>query len=67
MRLCRELKVETQNTNVAACRFYARQGFRLTQANRNAYPALPGDVQLIWRKKIDGYARREQHHPERPG
>ena len=50
MRHCSELKVETQNTNVVACRFYARQGFRLAQANRNVYRHLPADVQLIWRK-----------------
>jgi ribosomal protein S18 acetylase RimI-like enzyme len=51
-RYCRELKVETQNTNVAACRFYARRGFRLTQVTRDAYPTLPNDIQLIWRKEI---------------
>ena len=47
---CRELKVETQNTNVAACRFYERQGCHLTQANRSAYPHLPNEIQLIWSK-----------------
>jgi hypothetical protein len=54
LKECRELKVETQNTNVAACRFYARQGFRLTQANYGAYPELPNEVQLIWRKVVNG-------------
>lgn len=49
---CRELKVETQNTNVVACRFYAGQGCRLQQANYHAYPDLPGEVQLIWSKTI---------------
>jgi ribosomal protein S18 acetylase RimI-like enzyme len=49
-RSCRELKVETQNTNVAACRLYARQGCRLAQAKRHAYPDRPDEVQLIWRK-----------------
>lgn len=51
-RQCRELKVETQNTNVAACRFYARQGCTLRHANPGAYPALPDEVQLIWRKAL---------------
>jgi len=51
---CLEIKVETQNTNVVACRFYARQGCRLTEANYDAYPALPDEVQLIWRKAIPG-------------
>ncbi len=51
-RQCIELKVETQNTNVAACRFYARQGCTLRRANRGAYPELPDEVQLIWRKAL---------------
>jgi GNAT superfamily N-acetyltransferase len=49
---CRELKVETQNVNVPACRFYARQGCILAEANRGAYPTLPDEVQLIWRKDL---------------
>lgn len=53
-RQCIELKVETQNTNVAACRFYARQGCTLRQANRGAYPELPDEVQLMWRKALAG-------------
>lgn len=51
-RNCRELKVETQNTNVAACRLYARRGCVLAQANHGAYPDLPDEVQLIWRKAL---------------
>jgi len=52
-RNCRELKVETQNTNVAACRFYARQGCTLKSANRHAYPDFPDEVQLLWTKALD--------------
>jgi len=52
IRNCSELKVETQNTNVVACRFYQSQGFRLSEVNRDAYPGRPEDVQLIWRKII---------------
>jgi GNAT superfamily N-acetyltransferase len=51
---CRQLKVETQNTNVAACRFYARQGCVLGALNRFAYPDLPEEVQLLWYKVLDG-------------
>jgi streptothricin acetyltransferase len=50
---CRELRVETQNFNVAACRFYAAQGCELTQANFGAYAQMPEEVQLIWSKKLD--------------
>jgi GNAT superfamily N-acetyltransferase len=48
----RELKVETQNVNVAACRFYARMGCRLGALDRFAYPDLPGEVQLLWFKAL---------------
>ncbi len=51
-RGCRELRVETQNVNVPACRFYARRGCILAEAVRGAYPTLPHEVQLIWRKEL---------------
>ncbi len=54
---CRELKIETQNTNVAACRFYASRGCTLQQANRGVYPELPLEIQLIWTKTIDSPLR----------
>ncbi|HTU62124.1 MAG TPA: GNAT family N-acetyltransferase [Polyangiales bacterium] len=49
---CRALKVETQNINVAACRFYARMGCRLRAIDRFAYPEWPGEVQLLWFKDL---------------
>jgi GNAT superfamily N-acetyltransferase len=51
-RHCRQLAVETQNTNVAACRFYARQGCELTAVNRHVYPELPDEIQLMWCKVL---------------
>ena len=48
-RECAELKVETQNINVPACRFYARQGCRLSAIVSHAYAELPDEIQLIWR------------------
>jgi ribosomal protein S18 acetylase RimI-like enzyme len=53
-RGCRQLKVETQNINVPACRFYARQGCALGAINRFAYPGLPDEIQLLWYKKLSG-------------
>jgi len=53
-RGARWLKVETQNVNVDACRFYARQGCTLGGVNRFAYPDLPGEVQLLWYKELSG-------------
>ncbi|MGH7625623.1 MAG: GNAT family N-acetyltransferase [Gemmatimonadaceae bacterium] len=51
-RGARALRVETQQINVPACRFYARHGFRLEQARRGAYPDLPAETQLLWRKTL---------------
>jgi GNAT superfamily N-acetyltransferase len=47
-RQCRRLKVETQNINVPACRFYARQGCELGAINRYAYDEAMDEIQLIW-------------------
>lgn len=51
-RSARVLKVETQNTNVPACRFYARHGFVLRAVRRGAYPELPNEDQLLWYKDL---------------
>lgn len=53
LRGARELKVETQNINVAACRFYARQGCELRAIVPSAYPELPEEVQLLWYKDLN--------------
>ena len=52
---CRLLKVETQNTNVQACRFYAAMGCHLDGINLHAYDGeeeVSGDVQFLWYKEI---------------
>jgi GNAT superfamily N-acetyltransferase len=49
---CTQLKVETQNVNVPACRFYARRGCTLGGIHRFAYPLLPQEVQLLWYKDL---------------
>ena len=51
-RGCTELKIETQNINVPACRFYAAQGCVLRAANRTAYPELPDEIQMLWYKRL---------------
>jgi GNAT superfamily N-acetyltransferase len=51
-RGCRQLKVETQNTNAGACRFYERQGFELRAINRAAYAELPEEIQLLWYRDL---------------
>jgi ribosomal protein S18 acetylase RimI-like enzyme len=44
----RRLEVETQNTNVPACRFYARQGCELVAIDRLAYGGEYDEVRLVW-------------------
>lgn len=51
-RGCKEIKVETQDVNVAACRFYHKMGFRLRTVRPGAYPELPDEVQLLWYREL---------------
>ena len=44
----RQLKIETQNINVAACKFYASQGCYLGAIHPGIYESLPEEVQLLW-------------------
>jgi GNAT superfamily N-acetyltransferase len=50
-RGCRQMKVETQNNNVPACRFYQRMGCRLGEIRRFGYAAVPSvanEVMMCW-------------------
>jgi ribosomal protein S18 acetylase RimI-like enzyme len=49
----RELRVETQDINAPACRFYARIGCELLSVTPGAYDQLPDEIQLIWGKRLD--------------
>jgi GNAT superfamily N-acetyltransferase len=49
---CIRLKIETQNINVVACKFYAKQGYQLVAVHALAYPELPDEIQLIWNKNL---------------
>jgi GNAT superfamily N-acetyltransferase len=51
-RNCRFLKVETQNNNVPACRFYAKQGCVLGVINRYGYDDFPDEAELVWYKEL---------------
>ena len=51
-RGCTRLKIETQNVNLPACRFYAAQGCALGAMHRFAYPDLAHEVQLLWYKRL---------------
>jgi len=50
-RRCTQLKVETQNVNVNACRFYVSQGCRLGSLNRHGYSGddrVAHETMLLW-------------------
>jgi GNAT superfamily N-acetyltransferase len=47
-----ELKVETQNVNAVACRFYERMGCELRATDPLAYPSLPHEVQFLWYRRL---------------
>ena len=51
-RGCHELKVETQNVNVTACRFYHAMGCQLRFVRDDAYVHCPGEAQFLWSKTI---------------
>jgi ribosomal protein S18 acetylase RimI-like enzyme len=46
------LLAETQDINVAACRFYRSMGCTLISYDANAYPELPGEARLLWRRDL---------------
>jgi hypothetical protein len=52
-----QLTIETQNTNVAACRFYAARGAELRGIVHHAYAAeaepIASEVQLQWWLDLD--------------
>ena len=48
---CKFLKIETQNTNVPACKFYAKQGCKLGNIDLYAYKAYSyaeHEVRIVW-------------------
>lgn len=50
-RGCQQMKIETQNVNVPACRFYQRMGCQLGEIRRFGYAAVPAvarEVMLNW-------------------
>lgn len=47
----RQMKIETQNVNVPACRFYARMGCELGSIHRFGYAGIPDvsqEAMLLW-------------------
>lgn len=51
-RNCIEMKIETQNNNVPACRFYEHLGYSLREARHGAYQDFPEEIQLLWYKDL---------------
>jgi GNAT superfamily N-acetyltransferase len=56
-RGCTQMKIETQNINVPACRFYQRMGARLGEIHRFGYAAVPDvahEIMLNWYLDLTG-------------
>lgn len=53
-RGARELKVETQNNNVPAVRFYLRMGCKLKSVIPAAYPEFPAESMLLFYVRLVG-------------
>ena len=51
-RGCNQLKIETQNINVPACRFYRAQGCTLRSIDRDKYAGHPDEVEMVWHKTL---------------
>ena len=54
---CTQMKIETQNVNVPACRFYQRMGAKLGEIHRFGYAAIPAvahEVMLNWYLDLGG-------------
>ena len=45
---CTRLKIETQDINVPACRFYAAKGCELRGIHHGMYSEYPDEVQFLW-------------------
>lgn len=55
---CNQMKIETQNVNVPACRFYQSMGARLGEIHRHGYAAIPAvahEVMLNWYLELSNY------------
>ena len=62
-RGCTQIKIETQNINVPACRFYQRMGARLGEIHRYGYAAVPAvahEVMLNWYLDLRNEMKSEQ-------
>ena len=49
---CTELRVETQDVNVVACRFYLAMGCQLHSAQEGAYGPELDEAMVIWRLRL---------------
>jgi ribosomal protein S18 acetylase RimI-like enzyme len=50
-RGCTEMRVETQDTNVAACKFYRQMGCRILTIEENAYAFLD-EAKIVWTTRV---------------
>jgi hypothetical protein len=48
----RTLDIETQDTNVPACRLYAASGYALVEVIPRAYGDATNEARLLWSKSL---------------
>lgn len=51
-RRCTLLKIETQDINVPACKFYENLGCELRVVDESVYPVELNEIQLLWYKGL---------------
>ena len=49
---CNEMKIETQDNNIQACKFYSRNGYTIKYSNPNIYEEFPDEIQLLYYKLL---------------
>lgn len=60
-RNCKQIKIETQNNNVPACKFYAKQGAILAEINEYAYYGEDDEeVMFIWYLNLELYKQQKE-------
>jgi len=52
LKNCSLMKIETQDNNTGACKFYSAMGCILSEINPGVYSEFPGEIQLIWHKRV---------------
>ena len=53
IKKCRRMKIETQNINVKACKFYKNHGYFLGGYHQFEYSCCPDEIMFLWYKDLN--------------